>query len=384
MDAHSENPSAFISHSSIDKTFVRRLAQDLLANGITAWVDEAEIRPGDDFISRIENGLQKASHVIIVLSPRSLLSGWVREEIHAAQIRAIQGTAKVVPLLLGNVSIDEIPLLLKSKLYCDFRDPSSYSTQFQELLRVFSVSDNATPASKILLPVIEDMNILCGSSRSEYALEIVVNNPSPDKLLFRRVVIGARRWEPCLRCGEPPSFIYEFDVDVVPSSLTTHATLHGTARSHGDHWGRQLEGYCVLHDNDAKFELSAPFFCEFAPRERGILRFLIRKPSIGKQDSSLGSFWSNRFANEDFLLNSTAFTDRKMDFAEQIILAFGGDQNVTWIILDGDIEEPVAASLVDDRLLKLFEPKLRRRSAIRRWLGLFRLFFCRFLGGFRR
>ncbi|MFW5667325.1 MAG: toll/interleukin-1 receptor domain-containing protein, partial [Coleofasciculus sp.] len=39
---------AFISHSSIDKPFVERLATDLRSReGIDAWLDKWEILPGD-------------------------------------------------------------------------------------------------------------------------------------------------------------------------------------------------------------------------------------------------------------------------------------------------------------------------------------------------
>ncbi len=33
----------FLSHSSVDKPFARKLAADLRANGHTVWIDEAEI-----------------------------------------------------------------------------------------------------------------------------------------------------------------------------------------------------------------------------------------------------------------------------------------------------------------------------------------------------
>jgi len=132
--------SAFISHSSCDKPFVRQLATDLEAQGIKCWIDEAEICPGDDFISRIDEGLTKATHVFIVLSENSIISSWVKEETHAAQIRAINGHAKLIPILLGALKTEEIPLLLQSRLYVDFRNPVFYQEELQKLFFAFHLN----------------------------------------------------------------------------------------------------------------------------------------------------------------------------------------------------------------------------------------------------
>ena len=65
---------AFISHSSLDKPFVHRLAEDLRSNWIDVWLDEWELRLGDDFTGTIESSLAGSSHLIIVLSERALRS----------------------------------------------------------------------------------------------------------------------------------------------------------------------------------------------------------------------------------------------------------------------------------------------------------------------
>ena len=46
--------SIFLSHNSVDKPFVRKLANDLRRRGHYAWVDEAEIKVGDSLIDKIE------------------------------------------------------------------------------------------------------------------------------------------------------------------------------------------------------------------------------------------------------------------------------------------------------------------------------------------
>ena len=136
--------SVFISHSSDDNTFVDRLAGSLRAAGIFVWVDETAIGAGDDIISRIEDGLGKATDVVIVLSPQSIKSSWVKEEIHAAQWRAIRGKARLIPLLCGYLRTADIPLLLQSRLYVDFR--TRFHLLLVSLLAVLGISmDVARP-----------------------------------------------------------------------------------------------------------------------------------------------------------------------------------------------------------------------------------------------
>jgi len=52
--------SVFLSHSSKDKAFARKLASELQANGVTVWIDEAEIRIGDSLTKKISLAIDEA------------------------------------------------------------------------------------------------------------------------------------------------------------------------------------------------------------------------------------------------------------------------------------------------------------------------------------
>jgi TIR domain len=72
--------SVFISHSSKDKPFVRELADFLERDGeIKAWLDEREIAPGQNIVTRIADGLD-SDFILLILSPDSVDSNWVKEE----------------------------------------------------------------------------------------------------------------------------------------------------------------------------------------------------------------------------------------------------------------------------------------------------------------
>lgn len=77
-------PSVFLSHTSIDKPFVEKIARDLNRLGIDAWVDKYEIKVGESIFWRVEEGLRESEYFAIVLSPEALASEWVRSEIAVA------------------------------------------------------------------------------------------------------------------------------------------------------------------------------------------------------------------------------------------------------------------------------------------------------------
>ena len=72
--------TVFLSHSSNDKPFVRELADALESGGeIKVWLDEREIDYGENAVLKMEEGLD-ADVVLLILSPDSVDSNWVKEE----------------------------------------------------------------------------------------------------------------------------------------------------------------------------------------------------------------------------------------------------------------------------------------------------------------
>lgn len=128
-------PSVFLSHTSIDKPFVEKIARDLNRLGIDAWVDKYEIKVGESIFWRVEEGLRESEYFAIVLSPEALASEWVRSEIAVAwDKRMLAGKNAILPLLYRDC---EIPALLKTIKYADFRH--DYQLGFSELASVFGI-----------------------------------------------------------------------------------------------------------------------------------------------------------------------------------------------------------------------------------------------------
>lgn len=130
---HSEDGAsivAFISHSSVDKPFVRQLASDLTAAGIGVWVDEQRIRVGESIPEKIAQGLAESDYFLIVVSQKSIESEWVRKELNNALVSEVKRRkVHVLPLKLDDA---EIPAALSDKKYADFS--SSYKSGLEELV----------------------------------------------------------------------------------------------------------------------------------------------------------------------------------------------------------------------------------------------------------
>lgn len=129
----------FLSHTSDDKPFVRRLAKALREKGVEqVWVDEAEIQIGDSLIAKIQDGIQKSEYFGIVLSPRSVTSSWVQRELEQAMMMEIQSkSVKVLPLLYEAC---DLPGFLSGKLYADFQSEELFNASLEKLLRRLQVS----------------------------------------------------------------------------------------------------------------------------------------------------------------------------------------------------------------------------------------------------
>lgn len=83
----------FVSYKKEDRPVAERLVRALRAAGKSVWWDDA-LNPAQAWDAMIEAEIAAAKHVIVVWTPRSVQSDWVRSEAHYAQDHG-----KLVPVI---------------------------------------------------------------------------------------------------------------------------------------------------------------------------------------------------------------------------------------------------------------------------------------------
>lgn len=124
----------FVSYSRTDKEFVQRLAMDLQQAGLDVWWDLSDIQGSDVWERKIEEGLRTSQYFIVVLSPASLESRWVRREYLSADNKAL----KIIPLRLK--AYDEAPLTLRDIQPIDAVE-RRYEDVLSDVLRVLKFQE---------------------------------------------------------------------------------------------------------------------------------------------------------------------------------------------------------------------------------------------------
>jgi hypothetical protein len=115
----SKDPLLFICHASEDKPFVESLCAYLDERNVPVWYDRREIKVGQSIVQRINEGLDSASHLVIVLSQKSVEKPWVLKECGSALMRQLQDASIiVVPIMVDDCSP---PSLLADIKYADCR-----------------------------------------------------------------------------------------------------------------------------------------------------------------------------------------------------------------------------------------------------------------------
>ncbi len=82
MDTETENDQydVFINHRSIHKPWVITLANNLCQRSYKVWLDAWQLVPGQNFSEGLHSGLKNSRKAILVATPDSVVSGWVREK----------------------------------------------------------------------------------------------------------------------------------------------------------------------------------------------------------------------------------------------------------------------------------------------------------------
>jgi WD40 repeat protein len=128
MNRRSFLPSSttFFSYSRGDLDFALRLAKDLKGAGANVWFDKLDLAAGQLWDLAIEKALASCPRIVVILSPASVNSTNVMDEVAFA----LERQKSVIPVLYRDC---DVPFRLRRLQYIDFRQ--DYAAGLQELLR---------------------------------------------------------------------------------------------------------------------------------------------------------------------------------------------------------------------------------------------------------
>ncbi|HEX8110629.1 MAG TPA: toll/interleukin-1 receptor domain-containing protein [Kofleriaceae bacterium] len=135
----------FLSASSKDREFAQRLAKDLVAAGLRVW-NQWDTTVGDSFAGAIEKGIRASRFMLIVMSPDYFQSAWTQQEWQYGLAEEVKvDRIRLVPILYRDC---EIPPMLRTKQWADFRDGDQYRLALAHLIRDLRSLSGAEPAAQ--------------------------------------------------------------------------------------------------------------------------------------------------------------------------------------------------------------------------------------------
>jgi hypothetical protein len=136
--------SCFISYSSKDDDFAKRLHADLQEQNVRCWFAPEDLKIGDKFRMRIDEAIRIHDKLLLVLSENSVESAWVEKEVETAFEKERRQDNKPVlfPIRLDDAVMETDQAwaadVRRTRQIGDFshwKDHDAYQQAFQRLLR---------------------------------------------------------------------------------------------------------------------------------------------------------------------------------------------------------------------------------------------------------
>jgi hypothetical protein len=129
-------PEVFLSHSSKNVAFVNRLAKVLGDYGVNVFLSKANIHGAQQWHDQIGTALRRCDWFLVVLSPQSVRSRWVKHElIYALQENRYR--ERIIPVLYKTCDADNLSWTLAAIEWVDFR--KDFDKACEQLLRIWQI-----------------------------------------------------------------------------------------------------------------------------------------------------------------------------------------------------------------------------------------------------
>src|SRR5205085_6301379 len=115
-----EQYDIFISYSRHDHDFVEPIVQVLKERGLSVFFDR-DIEVGQSWMTVLQAAMLSSRVAVIFITPDSLKSDWVQQELESALMLAANSDEKryVISVLLRETNPGQLPLFLRLKQSLD-------------------------------------------------------------------------------------------------------------------------------------------------------------------------------------------------------------------------------------------------------------------------
>lgn len=141
----------FISYSHGDKKYMTRLREICVNAGFNVWTDE-QLRPGTpSWLRAIQQQIEIADSLVVILSPSAKNSEWVDRELFYAHLQDVP----IVPILAIGTLQNAVPFLLSTAQLIDMRSQADWASGIGQLVKTLQ---NAPSKGTIAKPSKENLH----------------------------------------------------------------------------------------------------------------------------------------------------------------------------------------------------------------------------------
>jgi len=134
--SRSTQRKVFLSHSDKDRAFVLRLARVLEQHRVRYWYSARHIRGAEEWHDAIGRALDECNWFLVVLTPASVRSLWVKRELSFA-LRQRRYHERIIPLLLKRCEAFDLSWTLDEFEFVDFT--KEFAAGCRQLLRIWKI-----------------------------------------------------------------------------------------------------------------------------------------------------------------------------------------------------------------------------------------------------
>lgn len=245
-------PVVFLSYGSENRSLAVQLARRLVDLGIEVFFDAWEVRSGDSIREKLDQGLGRCTHFLVLLTPESIKKPWVRAEMDAGFVNKIKGQSVFIPLR-HNMDVDHLPPLIRGLHSPALDDLDKDVTRLAEEIR----GENRRPDLKI--PADQLGGAQLGTGLSSAAEKIVS--------LFVERSRNALRFDPTFS----PSVLSE-ELELPDEAIEDGANelIEQGLAFDDDSIGPRPNGFRRLMPEERLFALFDGYFQPWVPREDAI------------------------------------------------------------------------------------------------------------------